>query len=80
MIDFNINKKSETSELVVALIKLATIIGIVLLQTYIIYYCWNDYLVGAINGINEIGFFQAMALKILVSSLTSKDINFEVKK
>jgi hypothetical protein len=80
MIDFNTGKKSETSELVVALIKLVTLIGIILLQTFIIYYCWNDYLVGAINGINEIGFFQAMVLKVLLATLTSKDINFEVKK
>jgi hypothetical protein len=36
---------------------------------------WNYCLVGAINGVNEIGFFQAIGLNLLISILFKSSIN-----
>ena len=53
------------------LVLLATvIIGIIL--AWPIMWLWNHCLVGAIDGINEIGFYQAYGLWVLVSIITNK--------
>ncbi len=53
------------------LVLLATVvIGIML--AWPIMWLWNNCLVGAIDGINEIGFYQAYGLWVLVSITTNK--------
>jgi hypothetical protein len=41
------------------------------INAWIITVCWNDYLISAIGGLHEISMMQAIALRILVSTLTS---------
>ena len=49
------------------------VIGVVALMTLIlaipIQWLWNNFLVGAIDGVNEIGLFQAFAINVLTSIL-----------
>ena len=76
MINFNVKSDTNTAE---AVLKVILVICVVSLQTFIIYWCWNNFFVGAIDGVKEIGFFQAMFIKAMISALTSKDINVESK-
>jgi len=76
MINFNVKSDTKTTE---AVLKLILVICVVSLQTFIIYWCWNNFFVGAIDGVKEIGFLQAMFIKVMISALTSKDINMEYK-
>jgi hypothetical protein len=76
MINFNFKSDTNTTD---AVLKVILVICVVSLQTFIIYWCWNNFFVGAIDGVKEIGFFQAMFIKAMISVLTSKDINVESK-
>lgn len=53
--------------------KIAAVLGLVCIVAVLLGYpvmlLWNYCLVGAIDGVNEIGFFQAIGLNILASIL-----------
>jgi hypothetical protein len=43
----------------------------ILINAWIITVCWNEYLMQIVGGLHEISMMQAIALRILVSTLTS---------
>jgi hypothetical protein len=43
----------------------------ILINAWIITVCWNEYLMQVVGGLHEISMMQAIALRILVSTLTS---------
>ena len=45
------------------------IIVATLILTLPVYWLWNECLVGAIDGVRQIGFFQAMGITMLCSAL-----------
>lgn len=53
--------------------KITTVLGLICIAAVLLGYpvmlLWNYCLVGAINGVNEIGFFQAIGLNLLASIL-----------
>ena len=54
------------------LVVIGSIAGIMLLAMLLawpIQFLWNNCLVGAVNGVNEIGFWQALGINILTSVL-----------
>ena len=59
------------------------VIGIIALMALIlaipIQWLWNNFLVGAIDGVNEIGLFQAFAINILTSILFSPTTHNKTK-
>ena len=46
------------------------------INAWIINVCWNEYLINAISGLHEIDMYQALAIRILASSIIT-GITFE---
>ena len=64
------------------LIVIGSIVGIMLLAMLLawpIQFLWNNCLVGAVSGVNEIGFWQALGINILTSVLF-KNSNINTSK
>jgi hypothetical protein len=59
--------------------KIAAVLGLVCIVAVLLGYpvmlLWNYCLVGAIDGVNEIGFFQAIGLNLLASILFKSTIS-----
>ena len=59
--------------------KISAVIGLICIAAVLLGYpvmlLWNYCLVGAIDGINEIGFFQAIGLNLLTSILFKTSVN-----
>jgi hypothetical protein len=59
--------------------KIAAVVGLICIVAVILGYpvmlLWNWCLVGAIDGVNQIGFFQAIGLNILASILFKTSVN-----
>lgn len=53
------------------LITILLFIVAILINAWIITVCWNEYLMQVVGGLHEISMMQAIALRILVSTLTS---------
>jgi hypothetical protein len=53
------------------LITILLFIVAILINAWIITVCWNEYLIQVVGGLHEISMMQAIALRILVSTLTS---------
>ena len=58
------------------LISMVLFIIVLFINAWIITVCWNDYLTHVFNGLHEIDMMQAIAFRILVSTLVS-GINIE---
>ena len=58
---------------------LLTIIGVVVLVALLLgwplMYLWNHCLIGAVDGVHEIGFWQAVGLNFLASILFKSSVN-----
>jgi len=59
--------------------KIAAVVGLICIVAVLLGYpvmlLWNWCLVGAIDGVNQIGFFQAIGLNILASILFKASVN-----
>ena len=59
--------------------KIAAVVGLICIVAVLLGYpvmlLWNWCLVGAIDGVNEIGFFQAIGLNLLASILFKSTIS-----
>jgi hypothetical protein len=59
--------------------KISAVVGLICIVAVLLGYpvmlLWNWCLVGAIDGINEIGFFQAIGLNLLTSILFKASVN-----
>jgi ABC-type Co2+ transport system permease subunit len=53
------------------LITILLFIVALFINAWIITVCWNEYLMQVVGGLHEISLMQAIALRILVSTLTS---------
>jgi ABC-type Co2+ transport system permease subunit len=53
------------------LITILLFIVALFINAWIITVCWNEYLMQVVGGLHEISMMQAIALRILVSTLTS---------
>jgi ABC-type sulfate transport system permease subunit len=53
------------------LINIVLFIIALFINAWIITICWNDYLMQVVNGLHEVDMMQAIALRILVSTLTA---------
>ena len=67
MINFDF-KNTDYDSILISIILFAFVIFI---NAWIITVCWNDYLMHIVGGLHEIDMMQAIALKVLVSTLTS---------
>lgn len=64
------------------LIVIGSIVGIMLLAMLLawpIQFLWNECLVGAINGVNKIGFWQALGINVLSGILFKNPSNSKSK-
>jgi len=59
--------------------KIAAVVGLICIVAVLLGYpvmlLWNWCLVGAIDGVNQIGFFQAIGLNLLTSILFKASVN-----
>jgi len=59
--------------------KISAVVGLICIVAVLLGYpvmlLWNWCLVGAIDGVNEIGFFQAIGLNLLASILFKASVN-----
>lgn len=69
------NAKKESDGLLIALgVWLGLIIlsvGMFLILALVVWWLWNDYLVGAISTVNKIGYLQSAAILLLIGLLVS---------
>lgn len=52
------------------ILKISLLTGVFFLQTWILQLCWNFFVIGAIDGLNEIGFWQSMGIRVAFNILT----------
>jgi hypothetical protein len=66
-----INFEFKNNDWEVLAIQIVLLIVSFTINAWIINVCWNEYLINAINGLREIDMYQALAIRVLFSSVTT---------